>query len=367
MAPIHEWPHDKLTKIIGKPTAGDILTLQGEIFENAQSLPNNASTLGHLGLVMPPEEYLQEPGSINRPYMAPTPPGPYIATSSQAHRTWDQVRSAHEMYTMGKVRLLAQILEAVDETWIYDLQTPGRKYTNCTPQQAFCYLKVKYGAVTSEEEDANRAKMREPWDDNKPIGLLWAKIAETCAFATFCNAPITQTDKVSETIKVLIKCPKYDRAITTWFEKPRATRDWDALVTHFDLFEETYKHITTTRNTSYLSANAAEESPATVPDLKLPSNANVAMLPPVTPPRTSREKNFFMPPGCVAIAYCHSCGSGPYLSHTSATCRRPKPGHDKTATYYNRNNGSDAHDATPPKHLLPKKRKSSEANTNNSK
>jgi hypothetical protein len=327
----HEWPHEKLSTIIGRPTLAHMIRMKGQIFANAISLPNDGCDLGHLGLLLPEALYILEHGSNGTPYVPPANPGrdPLDNSSAQA-RLWKREKTEYEVYRLGRTRLVSQMIKCMDETWTYDLQTPGRQYQLCTPEQVYMYLMTQYGKVTPQEISQNRAKLHEPWDDNMPIGKLWAKVAETCAFATFCNRPITESDKIVDTIGVLIKCKKYERCIETWHDKPIEDQTWNNLVAHFDRFEDNHMHITTVRNSPFHTANAVDATALMTPADSKPS-ANVASST-GTPAKPTRENNFYLPKHCVALSYCHSCGWQTNLAHNSATCRTMQPGHDKTAT-----------------------------------
>jgi hypothetical protein len=352
----HTFPHEKLTPIIGKPTAASILILQAELYENAVSLDNPDTVVGHLGMIWPPAEYLLVPG-VTGPYVPPAPPGPYVAPANilmggDQYRAWTVQNTYYDTYKKGLVELKRQMLEAVEKTWTNTLCHPIYKYAQVTPAEIFAHLKSKYGKVTNIEATNNRNKLHAEWNENEPIANLWDRQNRISAFATFANVPIPDHDKLNVTIEILTKCRKYDKAVENWYNLSDAQQTWDNMVEHFERFETNRQQLLTTRGAGFHGAKVAE----TTTDNETAASANTiggdkttnnvignSKAPPVTPSSTTRERppnNYYVPPGAVVLGYCHTCGLTTSINHNSANCGTPGPDHDTTATFYNPKGGN---------------------------
>jgi hypothetical protein len=341
----HIFPYPTLTPIIGKPTAASIIQLQGEISANARSLTNRSTNVGHLGMVLPPAEYISKQG-VTGPYVPPAPPGPFIMqpggmAGGDQHRMWMVRCDEHETWQMGMVALKQQMLDAVEETWTHELKVDGEGYDDCTPESVFTYLKETYGVVSSTEASNNRKKLHDPWDEKQPIGNLWVRANKICNFAAYANVHITASDKLNDTVGVLRRCPKYKRAIETWADKPDADHTWANLVDHFNRFERNEQEQLTAEAAGYhgtayaATENNNEMAAAVSPDKKSTSSGNAANN---NEKRPSTFAN--LPKGAVALQWCHSCGLSPNMNHTSHTCTSRKPNHDLTSTFWNMKGGS---------------------------
>lgn len=219
-------------------------------------------------------------------------------------------------------------MEAVEDTYTFELQTPGRMYANVTPGELFAHLKNTYGMIYPHETNANRKRLRNPWNRVEPIGNLWKCIGDICAFATFARQSITESDKLSETLQALIDCPtgKYREALKYWDMQPPEWQTWANLFEHINCYEQNYDKTTTANGAGFGGANTAEAEA----EVKPATEANAAS---VTPEKN--QNNFYRKPGAVVVTYCHTCGHLASQDHDSKTCPKPGPNHDKTANFWN--------------------------------
>ena len=332
------FPKDVLTPIKGKPSASSLQILQQELYQNARAIPTTlgGGSLGHLGLVMTPAEYLLRPTAVVfvhpvAPGVLPAQgPGATAAQLFEVRRLWDHNAVVFATYQSVRNSLTNQILAAVEPTYLLELCDADFGYIDVLPSAMLAHLKTTYGKLTGVEIEQNRARLGAAWDTTSPIESLWARITEIKRIATASGQPIEDRAVIALVLPMFERTGLFLHSVNTWNAMETAEQTYALFVTHF------------TR------ANSLRVTDITAADLKF-ADANVASTAPsvvaVTPTRNTTTTPVTTPVHATAdgarMYYCWSHGLGTQSMHTSATCRQPKEGHKKDATIFKRFGGSN--------------------------
>jgi hypothetical protein len=204
------FPHATLTPIIGKPTNTTLQLLQRQLYANARSVPSSRGdgVHGHLALLLSDEDYLARAGIA---FIVPVHPGPpplpvgAAAVIAVALRVYTDTIADVTLYNNLNAALTAQILSAVNASFLSALEDPDYGFSNVSPRSMLMHLRDKYGTLTPEELEKNGAALSEPWNLDDPIEDLWAKIANIQRVATFGNVPITDITIITLTLAMIEK------------------------------------------------------------------------------------------------------------------------------------------------------------------
>jgi hypothetical protein len=321
--------HNPLTPIDGgaEPTPKAARLLRFEVYTNAADIESNlgGGAHGHMGLVMPPAEYLAMAGV---PYVQPiAPPVPVFQGTAAAQKrqglVYDEALIEYKETRALSTVLKRQILQAVPADYLEAISDPITGFTNVTPRQLVAHVIDTYGMITRDAIWHNRKALETPWDPDTPISKVFSNGTRCLKFALEGNNPISDMDYVQALVIVFRTCGVLDDAVKDWDKLPGAQQTVANAITHFTAANarrlEAKQHLK-----DVLAANTAAGSP---PE---PATAlNASSLPPLPP----------APPKLRGLdwGYCWSHGA---VKHTSANCRFPKEGHIKTAHMTNRQGGS---------------------------
>ena len=146
-----------LTPIHGEPTADTLIVLCKQLKANAKAVPSNlgGSTLGHLGLVIPPNRYNL---LSNVPFVTPNHPGPLViprgttqhvaATMRDLHQ--EQIRVFTEVHAVNQA-LKQQITQAIEPDYLNALHDRTSNSINAPVFEVLDFLGNTYGKVTEEQ------------------------------------------------------------------------------------------------------------------------------------------------------------------------------------------------------------------------
>ena len=240
-------PFDPLTPLDPKEviTAQAVRRLRFELYSNAGQMQTSlgGGLHGHLGMLMPPDEYqrlsetpyilpntppprpvlqTRDPPTAPQPHVPapqpphpaytwrfdwrrpstwlpqpiPSPPLPRTHASEETNEykeamaTWKQELDTWTAAHAFSRRLVALLVTAVPETYLTDIQQEGLGYTRATPGDILQGLITQYGLITPEELQANRTSLHAPWDPDTPIETFFHRCKECRKFALEGNDPI---------------------------------------------------------------------------------------------------------------------------------------------------------------------------------
>ena len=333
------FPHPKLTPIQGKPTNASIKILKKGFCANARAIPSlrGGGKHGHLGLVMENHAYTAVTGKA---WDLPEHPGPYPTSPEGAsgHMIDEYVRRykvlIEELALAEQVvnELRQLILAAVPSIYIKVLEDDEWGMGDVTIQDIIQHLEEKYGKIRGKDLIENRDKLKTLWNPDQPMEQLWLDVQEVMRFAAAGNDPISSDSAMTMLLSAFESSSLLDTACDKWNDKPDTAKTMPAFQDHFNEENERRLRRVTAAQAGYHAANLAATSPPPPSVAPPPASALLAVQPPPAPPVVTNDG--------ISVYYCWSHGLSVNSGHTSATCRRPRVGHQESATYMNMMGGS---------------------------
>jgi hypothetical protein len=336
-APAITFARPDLTPITGEPTNSSLKLLQAELNANAISIPSNrgGGAHGHLSLIQSPANYLFLTGTDFEPPVNPglTPTLPANATGNQiteANRQYRVDQSEYSLYLAVERNLKTQLTSAIDSLFIDELRDDTMGFANASTFLLLSHLHTTYGAVRSDQLEANAMRLDRQWDPSDPIETVWQNAQECRRFASSGLDPISESTAVRKTLSMFEKSGVFADAIRDWRKRPDPEWTWSNLKTDFARANRERVRLLTSDSAGYHGANSAAQT-ATAAATAAAAKANSAAA---TAPSTSTAA----PTG---FHYCWSHGLGKNPDHTSATCEKPAAGHCLDATLSNMKGGNN--------------------------
>jgi hypothetical protein len=332
----YPFPHPILTKIDGKPNAASIKLLTKEVYANAKSVHSvhGGGLNGHFRLAMPVATYVIRASAnfVEPPHPGPLPVHGLNATSAQitaANRAYDLSMAEFQTCQNVKENLKQQILEAVANIYLQDLEDDVFGYPDVTITQIITHLGTTYGQLNANDLEANRHKLINQWNPGEPFENICKRIRIIRAVATAGGETISNNVTIEPTLSALNKAGVYDHAIENWYDKPEVDQTWDNFVLHFNKHEKQRLRKLTAKAAGYHGANKAT---AVTPPAPAPAPATV-------PPPGNRPPRPFFSSNIIELFYCWSHGVSKNPEHTSGSCNSKGEGHHDDATINNREGG----------------------------
>ena len=341
-SPTLTFPHAELTKIAGEPTNTAIKLLKKEIYANARAIPSTrgGGGHGHLGLVMPPADYLTLAGQA---FDLPAHPG--AAPAHAAGATQAQIAETIRLYnstlleisvaSTAKQSMKKQLLEAVDHLYLAELEDDVFGYSEVTIAQMITHLEATYGTITREELEKNRNSIATAWTLDDPIPSLWERLKEIKRISIAGNDELSDTTLIELTFLMFEKTGVFTTACDTWRVKPAGEKTMANFKTHFNAENKERLRKLTAAQAGFHGANHVDPVASDPPS------------PPVTPPAPAANSTTVTPPPQVItndgikMYYCWTHGLGTNPNHTSPTCQHKAEGHKDDATVSNMQGGSN--------------------------
>jgi hypothetical protein len=345
-SPKFNFSHETLTPIIGKPTNTTLQTLQRQSSTNARSVPSTrgGGTHGHLAILLSPADYFLRAGFA---FIVPTHPGPppepvgtaaVIGVALRNHALADLA-----VYNNLNAALTAQILLAVNASFLSALEDPDFGFGDVTPRTMLEHLRTEYGTLTPEELETNRAALSEPWNFDDPIEDLWAKIINIQRVAAFGAVPIPDITIITLTLAMIEKTGLL--ATTTEKNRLRPITEWTVALFRADFVMGNKERLR--RLTAGDAGYHGSHSATTITPPPLTATAAVAATPTVMPPPAARHVT--VEGG--KMFYCWTHGLSPHRNHTSLTCLNKAAGHQDDATAFRMRGGDNTISAGCPRQL----------------
>jgi hypothetical protein len=324
------FPHATLTPIVGKPTEPTVKLLQRELYTNARSVPSTrgGGANGYLGLLMPALAYAERAGALS-PWRNVIHPGRLPihnldATSIQItarDRAYDAQLREYAELTKIKIELKQQILAAVPSMYLRILSDQDFGFADVSPAQLLTHLRLTYSAVEPEDLEKNRQVLKEPWNVDEPMELLWERLSDVRQFAARHGDAISEFNAMNLTLTAIEATGVFTDACDKWRDRETFSKNVDTFQLFFNKENKNRLRKLTAKQGGFHGANAAIIPPSGPPSKPPPEKP-----PPAKPP-----------PGAVVVGetkmfYCWSHGLGWNPEHTSAKCSRKTDGHKDTAT-----------------------------------
>ena len=340
------FPYEVLTPITGKPTNTTLQLLQRQLFTNARAVdsPRGGGNHGHLAMLLSEADYVTRAGE---PFIVPVHPGPApiappnatAAQLAEAIRAYNQAIADVTLYNRLRAALTAQILTAVNASFLSSLEDPDFGFGDVSPRTMLDHLNTEYGTMTPEELETNRAALSEAWNFDDPIEDLWTKIANIQRVAQLGQVPIPDLTVITLTLAMIEKTGLL--ATTTEKFRLRPTTEWTLA-----LFKADFKLGNQERIRKLTAGDAGfhgAHHTTTVPHpCANPITPSASSAPPPAPSAAAASAT----PTGVAVEggtmyYCWTHGLGPNHNHTSATCLNKAEGHKDDATAFRMRGGNN--------------------------
>ena len=339
----------RLTPIAGKPNNSTLQLLQRQLFTNARSVPSarGGGNHGHLAILLTPADYIARVGV---PFVIPVHPGPPPIAEGTAAIIAINVRNYNDaladvtLYNSLRAALKAQILVAVNASFLSALEDPDFGFGDVAPLAMLIHLRNEYGTMTPEELERNRSALSEPWNLDNPLEDLWSKIFNIQLIATLGHVPIPDITIITLTLSMIEKTGLLATTTEKWRLRP--TEDWTVA-----LFKSEFQ-LGNKERICRLSADDAEfhgahNAIATTPPPEVSALAAAAAVTPVSTPAASLHVT--VEGG--KMYYCWTHGLSPMRNHTSLTCLRKAKGHKDDATAFKMKGGNNTISSSRPRQL----------------
>ena len=321
----HDFPHPVLTKLADNevPTHKTLLKLHRELNANAMSVPSllGGGQHGHLALVLSDANYVAQAGAGNA-FVPPVHPGPppvlaagttnaAIAAANLAHKT---ALNTFKIYVETEVALKKQLLEAVPDQFIDELQHVEYGYANVTTRTIIAHLDATYGTITQDELDDNDADLRRKWDLGQSIQALFKQVKDCRDFAAAAGDPISEAKAIRAMIANLEATGAFDDAIKDWKKRPTAEHTLANFRLDFTKADKDRRREKTSGEGGYAGAAASGSNP---------------------PSGTTPNQDTPLP----GWKYCWTHGLN--KTHSSNACNNKTDGHKNDATLDNMQGGKN--------------------------
>lgn len=338
------FPHAELSPIVGEPTNTSLQLLRRQLYANARSIDSTrgGGNNGHLAILMSDAAYLARAGVA---FVIPAHPGAApvhapAATAAQIAETirlFNQDLADHTLYNKVATALKAQLLQAVDATYLSALEDPEFGYADVTARAMLAHLQTRYGTLTPEAVETNRNALSTPWNPDEPIETLWKRIAEIRRVAAAGNEPITEVTAITLTVAMIEKTGLLSDATKAWRLRPLAEWTLQNFQTDFDRANKERHRQLTASAAGYQGAHLAT---STITPVSTPTRSSVATATTPIPPASTPPNYRVQTEGDKKLYYCWTHGLGSSAEHTSATCEHKAEGHKDDATVFNPKGGS---------------------------
>ena len=168
-------------------------------------------------------------------------------------------------YCKTQVTLKSQLLAAVDDAYVNELNDPLWGYSQVTVLQLLTHLRETYGRITPDQVDKNAATLDREWNPEDPMEKFWQRVRECHSFALAGDDAITEAFAVRKTPIGLEKTGVFADAARNWCKPP----------THLSRLGPSFRSTSKSPTTS-----ASASSPPKEPDTLASMPLKLLLLPP---------------------------------------------------------------------------------------
>lgn len=235
-----------------KVTYKDFIDLEREVYSCASCVKSTAGggNHGHLGQVMPTDDYLEMTGEV---YVRPEHPGeldlPARTTANEQWRYTEERKEQKERAEQARDlehALKRMIVQAVPERYLAVLRNHRTgAYENHSVRQILTHLRSTVAKMTDEE-------LQEEYDsiatitfdpDHMEVTTVLAKIQDLGRLAATIDNPYTDTQLINLAIKIFTNCGHFTVGIRAWKKRPAAERTMNNLQLHFVTEQATLREL----------------------------------------------------------------------------------------------------------------------------
>jgi hypothetical protein len=249
-------------------------------------------------------------------------------------------------------------------------------YANISARDMLDHLFETYGNITAVDLEINFEHMRQAWDPQQPVESLFKQIQECADYSEAGGVLIGHPQQINVGYAKIFATGHFMSACRRWNEKHTIEKTWTHFKSHFKAAHRQHKQMQgeSAATAGYHSANSAvthsedQMAKATIGSLanlatataadrgvvaalmqansrlakKLEENSNELRELKALLKKERSEKRGQRSFNPSPRNYCWTHGYKVGSTHTSLTCKLPKPGHKKEATRADNMGGSQA-------------------------
>jgi hypothetical protein len=382
------FPHPVLPTVQGEPDYQTIHATRKFLQENSRAIDTHlgGGTLGHLGLIISDASYAMiSPTTDAGPPLWTTPqaPGRAPATTyrtaaqiSAARHIWEEDVQTFRTCTSVQQALKKQIISVFEPMYLDILNEIMVGYANISARDMLDHLFETYGNITAVNLKINFEHMRRAWYPQQPVESLLKQIQDCANYSDAGGILIGHPQQINVGNANIFATGHFMSACRRWNEKHTIEKSWTQFKSHFAAAHRQHKQMQgeSAATAGYHSANTAvthnedQMAEATIGALSNLATATAADRGVVTAltqansrlakqlednsnelrelkallkkERSEKrgQRSFNPSPS----NYCWTHGYKVGSTHTSLTCKLPKPGHKKEATRAENMGGSQA-------------------------
>ena len=235
------FPHEPLTPLDPQhePTPATTRLLRREVYANARSVPSTlgGGEHGHLGLVMPEEEYVLISNNGETYELPDKPEVPmYVNGVAQRERQKTEYQQERETYHDARAvqnQLKAQLMLAIPEMYHEAIADTDLGYSEITAMAILEHVVDTYGTITTIDLEANLQQLETPWDPDTPIAMIFVNGNRCRQFATEGGDPISDQMYMRTLVKIFRNSGVLDEAVKEWDNKPNNEKTEAQCIKHF--------------------------------------------------------------------------------------------------------------------------------------
>jgi hypothetical protein len=373
------FPHPVLPTVQGEPDYQKIHATRKFLQANSRAIDTHlgGGTLGHLGLIISNASYAMiAPTTDAGPTLWTTPQAPGRAPAntngtaaqiSAARHIWEEDVQTYRTCTSVQQALKNQIISVFEPMYMDILNDNVMGYANISEREMLDHLFETYWNITAVDLEINFEHMRRAWDPQQPVESLLKQVKDCADYSEAGGVLIGHPQKINVGYAKIFATGHFMSVCRQWNEKHTIEKTRTQFKSHFAAAHRQHKQmqmqVESSATAGYHSANAAVThnedqmaeatigalsnlATATAPDRgvvaaltqansclakQLEDNSNElrelkALL--IKERIEKRGQCSFNPS---PRNYCWTHGYKVGSTHTSLTCKLPKPGHKTEA------------------------------------
>ena len=237
---IASFPRNPLPAVSEDVTYQELTELRKAIKENYESIESSrgGGDNGYLGGVSHDTWYLTI--SPQNPFIIPINPGapPVVTGATQVDaanliRIYDEEKREWKEWCNIERATKLQLTTAVPESVLSGAKGVARTFNGIRVRAIIEYLFTNWAEITQQDLIANRQRLTDEWDPNRPFTDLTTRVQEVKEIATDGRRPISDLDIIDAIYTIIFKTGIFFEACEEWNDKPTVEKTWVNFETHF--------------------------------------------------------------------------------------------------------------------------------------
>jgi hypothetical protein len=314
--------------------------------------------------------------SPKAPGRAPANKDGTTAHISDARHVWEEDVQTYRTYTSVQQALKKQIISVFEPMYLDVLNDNMVHFAIISARDMLDHLFSTYGNITAVDLEINFEHMRRDWDPQQPVEALFKQIQDCVDYSEAGGVLIGHPQQINVGYAKIFATSHFMSACRRWNEKHHIEKTWTQFKSHFAAAHRQHKQLQgeSDATAGYYSASAAvgktedQLAEATIGALdnlatadasdrgvvatfteanarlarQLEDNSNELRELKALIKKERVEKRIQRSFNPSPINYCWTHGYKVGNTHTSLTCKLPKPGHKRGATRADNMGGSQA-------------------------